>query len=347
MKEHLKRVRCVWFAVIVISTSGAWVSARQSIVFEEIYTIGASQESEVEIFGMYQSVALAKSGRLYIGENDTGEIKVFGEAGEHIVTVGRKGRGPGEFSSLSSLSLSVDEDTLYVHDSINSRVTVYHTPGMHMVRSFQPEGLKPAAPHQMYVLNRDNLVFIGDGPNSKLLAHIVRLNGSHYKSFGELLIIDDPSYDDEFVQSQINQGYASITHDNDIVMSIIAPYVVSRYSSEGKNKWTIRDTMLPKPWHEHIVYTKDRYSVVVYPQIVGVYMIGYDFVMVESYDVEAEISVLDIRDAATGLLLSRTEHSYRGLLRDVVSQGPTYGIAVLRSENPFPAFSVVRWKIDS
>ena len=76
----------------------------KALVFEELYAVGVSDNGPYEeIFGMYQSVALAKDGTLYIGDESAKEIRVFDGHGKHVTTFGREGRAPGEFLNLMSL----------------------------------------------------------------------------------------------------------------------------------------------------------------------------------------------------------------------------------------------------
>jgi len=58
-----------------------------------------------------------------IAQSLDGQIRVFTTAGSHVATIGRRGRGPGEFEAISAIGFVGDE--LYVSDRANGRVSFY------------------------------------------------------------------------------------------------------------------------------------------------------------------------------------------------------------------------------
>lgn len=80
---------------------------------------------EVLIKGYISGVVVDQSNRVYIAGFIPGEagIYVFEPDGSYITTIGRYGRGPGEFESISSMDIS--NDRLYVFDPQLQRFTVF------------------------------------------------------------------------------------------------------------------------------------------------------------------------------------------------------------------------------
>lgn len=67
-------------------------------------------------------------GSVLVAEGRAMELRVFAAAGEHVVSFGGPGGGPGEFGMLSGLA-GLDGDTVRVWDSRNRRVTSFLTDG--------------------------------------------------------------------------------------------------------------------------------------------------------------------------------------------------------------------------
>ena len=75
------------------------------------------------------------SGRLYIWDIAPGTLTIhlFSSNGDYITSLGRKGRGPGEFNSICCLN--VRSNDLHVVDQSLSRVTVYSTDSLDLLET--------------------------------------------------------------------------------------------------------------------------------------------------------------------------------------------------------------------
>ena len=67
-------------------------------------------------------------GRIAILNSSTSEVRLFGPDARHLLSVGRKGAGPGEFESASTL-LHLTGDTLGVWDGNLQRITTFSPDG--------------------------------------------------------------------------------------------------------------------------------------------------------------------------------------------------------------------------
>lgn len=63
-------------------------------------------------------------GRILIGNSGSYEIRVYRATGEHLMNIGRKGSGPGEFGEFSTIRMVRAGDTLLINDSEAQRVLV-------------------------------------------------------------------------------------------------------------------------------------------------------------------------------------------------------------------------------
>ncbi len=80
----------------------------------------------------------AQRGVIYVADTYAHDIKVFGEDGKLLKTLGQRGEGDGEFNFPTHLAFA--NDRLYVTDTLNSRIQVFDTEGK-MVGKFGQRGL--------------------------------------------------------------------------------------------------------------------------------------------------------------------------------------------------------------
>lgn len=73
------------------------------------------------------SVVQLPDGRIAVANAGLGQIKVFGETGEHLHSVGQLGRGPGDFRGLAMLG--VHGNHILAYDSMPSRITMVDLEG--------------------------------------------------------------------------------------------------------------------------------------------------------------------------------------------------------------------------
>lgn len=77
------------------------------------------------LFGDIVSVAVDPGGRVFVADNMVLTVWKFGNNGELVDSIGRRGGGPGEFSSLDNIQWV--SDTLYTFDASLQRLTAFPT----------------------------------------------------------------------------------------------------------------------------------------------------------------------------------------------------------------------------
>lgn len=93
---------------------------------EELRIGGA--ETGPESFIDVRSIAVDGAGRIHILDTQARQIRVFDATGDHIRTLGRDGRGPGEFVLPNGMGFAPD-GTLLVYDARADRVTAFDSSG--------------------------------------------------------------------------------------------------------------------------------------------------------------------------------------------------------------------------
>ena len=94
-----------------------------------IRTWGSEDENNAElIFYEPQDVEIGRLGYVYIVDSRNNRIQIFNDSAKYIKTIGRKGKGPGEFSYPYDLALD-NNSNLIVADRYNSRIQVINSNG--------------------------------------------------------------------------------------------------------------------------------------------------------------------------------------------------------------------------
>ena len=100
----------------------------------EVLSIGSLDGTE-DAFGRIMDAAMDGRGRIFVADDLSHTVKVFGRDGRFIQAVGGEGDGPGELRSPWGVALDA-HDSLYVWDSETGRVSVY-SPELTFARSIR------------------------------------------------------------------------------------------------------------------------------------------------------------------------------------------------------------------
>jgi len=119
---------------VVVSNPKAPVyksGTKMRIVFNEELSIGEVEGDENYMFGTIIYFNTDKDGNFYVSDSDNNRILKYNPQGKYLLTIGRKGQGPGEFQSLSVPRFDKD-DNLYVADSVNNRISFFDKNGKYL-----------------------------------------------------------------------------------------------------------------------------------------------------------------------------------------------------------------------
>ena len=116
---------------VVVSNppNGLWDAnpgARWRLV--ESLRIGSAVAEEMDAFGNVASFTLDGLGRLWIGDSQGKDVRVFDADGQFVRTVGQPGEGPGEFGGIGSVRPG-PEGHIWVTDYDLGRYEIFDTAG--------------------------------------------------------------------------------------------------------------------------------------------------------------------------------------------------------------------------
>lgn len=155
--------------------------AARSIIVEDLVRL---DDAGRPVLARPERLSVGSDGRFYIGDRSDKDIKVYARDGRRLLTVGRAGRGPGEFSSLSTAE--VFRDSVMGYDLADTRVSLFAPDGRFARALEVPRTL----PVPLWVRTVDDSLFltiaaVAGGSSGDLLA-LVRPDGSVVSRFMNL-----------------------------------------------------------------------------------------------------------------------------------------------------------------
>lgn len=95
--------------------------------FDILFQIGLDEKMDDEyLFGRPEFVVTDKDGDIYIADLMTLDIRRFDKNGLYKRSYGKRGRGPGEFHSITAMSISKNQE-IVVYDARQRRITRFGT----------------------------------------------------------------------------------------------------------------------------------------------------------------------------------------------------------------------------
>ncbi|MBW3553438.1 MAG: 6-bladed beta-propeller [Gemmatimonadetes bacterium] len=119
---------------VVSGNRGAWVAGGSWTVPDSGVVIGAVDGPDEYVLGEVAGVALDDGGRIWVGDTQAKEVRVYDREGAFVTRFSRDGEGPGEFRNISGMAPA--PDGIGVLDARLGRVTVFDDDGA-VVRSFR------------------------------------------------------------------------------------------------------------------------------------------------------------------------------------------------------------------
>lgn len=108
----------------VVSTEAVWSEAR--FESEPLLEVGSVEGGGAEMFQSVATVRFSDTGKIIVADNGAERVLVFSADGDHVVTHGTTGQGPGEFRDLAR-ALPFRGDSLVAFDFGNNRSLVFPT----------------------------------------------------------------------------------------------------------------------------------------------------------------------------------------------------------------------------
>lgn len=99
--------------------------------FEEDLQIGTNDKGKEYIFSRINSFEVDEKGNIYILDDAAAEIRVFDEKGQYLMSIGKKGQGPGEMQKGIFIHLTPNNELL-VQDYSTQRFIYFSLDGQYL-----------------------------------------------------------------------------------------------------------------------------------------------------------------------------------------------------------------------
>jgi len=117
--------------VIIVRNPKEPIYSEPVLELTEDLVVEGSEEAEERMFQSISMLDVDEEGRLYILDEQAGNIKVFDRDGGFTKTIGRKGQGPGEFGLPISLTLTPDRQII-VNDMGQRKLLFFDRDGKYL-----------------------------------------------------------------------------------------------------------------------------------------------------------------------------------------------------------------------
>lgn len=106
---------------------------------EEDLSIG-NQQNENYLFYKVRDIQVGKNGNIYISDSENYRVQCFDKNGNYLLTIGRKGQGPGEFNRPLELQIYDETGKIYVNDG-SRKIKIFDRKGNYVNKDIIIEGV--------------------------------------------------------------------------------------------------------------------------------------------------------------------------------------------------------------
>jgi hypothetical protein len=202
-------------------------AAQQLPSLSRVRGIGALQEPDEMVFGEISDLAVSRDGTIFVLDGMSQQVRAFSREGTYLASIGRPGKGPGEFTGARALALDQD-GALYVLDERLARISVL-SPDRTL--SYQRSVL--IGYHATDLCFLDNRLFLV-GRHEDGVIQELSLEGAFLGSFGSLYEGANP-----LLKASLSLGFMLCAPEAELILaaSPILP-LVRAYAPDGGLIWS-------------------------------------------------------------------------------------------------------------
>lgn len=235
-----QKVETVEGVKIVHNAKGGKWGKNPKVTLELVNMLGdVNADDENLAFHMPADIAVDTEGNLYVLDSGNHRIQKFNRDGEHLVTLGRQGQGPGEFYFPSSLDID-SQGYLYVSDPNNQRIQILTPTG----KEHRTIRIVEDSVGDIILTRTGQLVMAGgqgfgrlalEEEKAKELPKLVKIldaDGNVLRKFGV-----QHDFKDFLLNRMGNQVQFAVDKDDNIYLVFLFQNRIEKYSLDGKLLW--------------------------------------------------------------------------------------------------------------
>jgi hypothetical protein len=225
---------------------GLWDSEEKTnVTIIKERQIGELDGPEEFIFDYISDVAVNSKGDIYVADRRLNEVRKFNKDGEYLLSLGRRGHGPGEFQSVNIVSVN-SHNELIAFDNKIRRVSIFSDNGEHIKTTKKLMTDSLILPSKIFSID-GNYVILGKLSNSLKLFHEFGQDWNITESYIDYEFIDNKEFEERslvlapgncFFQNNGDILYTKYYYDNQIFI----------YKNKGLVKIISRESDIKKPY---------------------------------------------------------------------------------------------------
>ena len=235
---------------------GLWDSKEKAnVTIIQERKIGELDGPEEFLFVYISDVAVNSKGDIYIADRQLNEVRKFNKDGEHLLSLGRRGQGPGEFQNVKIVSVNIHND-LIAFDNMLRRISIFSEKGELIKTTKKLMGGSWIEPSKIFI-NDGNYLFFGKLSNSLKLFHEFGQDWNIKESYIDYEFIDNKEFEEHslgfhpgncFFQNNGDILYTKYYYDNQIFI----------YKNKGKVKIISRESDVKKPYKIQVFHDVNK-----------------------------------------------------------------------------------------
>ncbi len=219
------------------SNKGLWGKNKEVIIIPE-FSIGKLEGKKTEVFGFITDIEIDSIGNIYIADERNYEIRKFDNMGNYLLSIGKKGEGPGEIIHLTNIEID-SKNNVYVLDRSLKRISIFDCNG-EFVNSFNFN----LWANNLLINSKDELQVVGEKNGN--IFHVFNEKGILLYSFGKP--IKSPIKEIENFQALRSPTVVFMDELNNLYHTNPFKYEIIKYNSKLKLAEIIdRDIVFPEP----------------------------------------------------------------------------------------------------
>jgi len=235
---------------------GLWDSKEKAnVTIIQERQIGELDGPEEFLFVYISDVAVNSKGDIYIADRQLNEVRKFNKDGEYLLSLGRKGQGPGEFQNVKIVSVNIHND-LIAFDNMLRRISIFSEKGELIKTTKKLLGGSWIEPSKIFI-NDGNYLFFGKLSNSLKLFHEFGQDWNIKESYIDYEFIDNKEFEEHslnffpgncFFQNNGDILYTKYYYDNQIFI----------YKNKGLEKIISRESDIKKPYKIQVFHDVNK-----------------------------------------------------------------------------------------
>jgi hypothetical protein len=188
---------------------------------------GLETKDAAQTFFEPSDIELGKDDLFYVLDKGNSRIQVFDETGKFFRTIGREGKGPGEFTY--PVDVVIDSHNNLVISESMGRVQILNSEGVYK-KGFIPTEIFPGN----MAVNHEGEIFLYNGGRSSIntLFLIYNYDGNIVRKMGNPEKEESP-----YLRSIKNSNHFSLDSQDNLCVGYLSRALLEKYTKDGELSW--------------------------------------------------------------------------------------------------------------